>query len=203
MATSIGKGVDVKRFIATPAFLIIAGLIAVWAVWKLFLHPSARAAGAATPGSVVANPGASATQPSVSGDAGTMGTLGDIQRQISTFEQELATLGSQAVPTTPAPGQPPSPSPSPITNFGNFLLGGSPYEGAIGVPVYSGPSWQDKLLGWLPFGGQLAASGSPVQGLSAGGWGRAPSTEYEPTTYAGQTGYVSRVDVASALGPGF
>jgi hypothetical protein len=161
-----GGGVNVKRLVATPAFLAVAavavvGLGYLW--WK-----GRNAGNAAAQGGVVANPLTGPAQgPEV---LSTLDTTG-IQQQLSNLVAQVST--GQQSNTTPA-----APTQQDIT-----LTGGQ-------TGLFSSPSFDPghNLVTWLPGGTHVTGAGAPVQGGSFG-QGNNQSNYWQPVQYEGETYY--------------
>ena len=177
--------VNLKRFVATPAVMIIVGIVMLLLIFEFLRGRSASTRGAQS--SVVAYPAGGALDQSGTEAMGSA-KLDQIQQQISAFEQELATMGAP-VPTTPN-------TPTPATqNVVDWLRNQLPGEGNPGVPVFSQPS-TGAFATFLPWGAHIDVT----QGNLAGDYAsRAQTGDYsslwDKVTYQGKTYFAWVPDV--------
>ena len=164
---SDGGGVNVKRLVATPAFLAVAavavvGLGYLW--WK-----GRNAGNAAAQGGVVANPlPGPAEGPQV---LSTFDTTG-IQQQLSNLVAQVSQGQQSQAGTTPT-----------ATTHDITLTGGQ--TGLFSRPEFS----TDALVTWLPGGTHVQGTGAaPVKGGSFG-QGNQTSSYWQPVQYEGETYY--------------
>lgn len=163
-----GGGMNVKRLVATPAFLAVA---AVAVVGLGYLWWKGRNSGSpAAQGGVVANPlTGPAEGPQVLSTLDTTGIQQQLSNLVAQVSQGQATSQAGTAPAAPVQH---------IT-----LTGGQ-------TGLFSTPNFDPghNLVTWLPGGTQLIGAGAPVQGGSFG-QGNNQSSYWQPVQYEGETYY--------------
>lgn len=170
--TPSGDGVDLKRLIATPAFLVLAAIV-VGAIAYLWFTSRSAGTNAAQAGVPTSNLGPAEGPATLS----TIDTSG-LQSQLSNLTQQISTVNQSNQPSS-----------------GGFTAGsGNPaLKGQGSIPLFGTPSG-GQVTGTLPIGWKINPSGAAVREQ---GWGGDPNVMFYsfPVNIGGITEWVHSTDI--------
>ena len=166
---SDGSKSKLKKFVASPMFLAVTGLVVGIVVFQMWRGKSAQ--GNAASSSMVANPAyGSAQGPQV---LSTMDLTG-LQDQLSNLLGQVSTAAAGAKPAIPGTTQAPTPSWTTRQSGG----GGNWDQWYGGIPLYGGTNLA-SLQGFLPFGSAVDVVGQQQGEQGSLSWwtGQGPTTK--------------------------